>query len=237
MTRQELIEKLSAGERDFSHLDFSGLDFRGCDLRGHSKGQGLNFSYCDFSKANLSGQNLFDLDLRHACFMNAILDNSNLAFARLDHSSLQRASLRLANLSRARLSYCCAQDTDFLGANLEGASLRGTDLEHATGLKYLAPIPETGEFIAWKLVSGGGIVKLRIPADAKRTGCYKGRKCRASKVEVLEGEGVSMFNNSVTYAPGFVLEVSNFDSDPSIECAPGIHFFMTEQEALDYLYY
>jgi hypothetical protein len=32
------------------------------------------------------------------------------------------------------------------------------------------------------------------------------------------------------------VEEPNYDGDPRVECAPGIHFFMTKEEAEEYSY-
>ena len=125
---------------------------------------------------------------------------------------------------------------DLEGADLEWAKLDGAKLKGAQGLVALAPVPETGSFIAWKKLKNGAVAKLRIPDDAARTGSYVGTKCRAERVEVLEGDGTSIYDPSVTYSPGRILEVQDFNPDHRVECAPGLHFFMTEQEAQNYIF-
>ena len=77
-----------------------------------------------------------------------------------------------------------------------------------------------------------------------RTSAF-GRKCRCSKALVLGIEKIdgtmcdveyvlSDFDKNFVYEIGKVVEVSNFCEDRKIECAPGIHFFITRQEAVDY---
>ena len=139
--------------------------------------------------------------------------------ADLTSADLEEADLRVATLE---------------GALLRGAAIGGALMEGATGLRSLAPVPETGSFIAWKKLANDTIAKLRIPEDAMRVGSYVGRKCRASKVEVLEGEGVSDRDVSVVYSPGRILEVQDYNPDPQVVCTTGLHFFMTEQEAQQY---
>ena len=157
----------------------------------------------------------------------------------------EKADLRGANLRGA----------DLRGANLYGANLRGADLYGADlyGAKWEETIktnffplmcPETGSFIAWK-TNGNVIIKLRVPEDAKRSSAY-GRKCRCSKAEVLEIQNFdgsasgkkcvsSNYDQDFIYELGKIVEVEDFDEDRWNECSTGIHFFITRQEAVDYL--
>ena len=41
-------------------------------------------------------------------------------------------------------------------------------------------------------------------------------------------------DNSFIYRVGETVKVENFDDDRTHECAPGIHFFITRQEAVIY---
>ena len=88
------------------------------------------------------------------------------------------------------------------------------------------------------------IVKLHIPSDAKRSSATT-RKCRCSKAEVIaiynldgtEAEETtchSDYDHSFIYEVGKTVEVTDFDEDRWNECAKGIHFFISRQEALDY---
>jgi len=131
---------------------------------------------------------------------------------------LPRFSLRGANLG---------------GANLYGANLYGANLENVKGLFY--QIPQEGELIVWKAVAGG-VSKLRVPPEAKRTATPIGRKCRAEWVEVLEAptNGRGLHDTSVIYRAGEIVRPDKYDPDPRVECTHGIHFFMTKEEAEAY---
>ena len=82
---------------------------------------------------------------------------------------------------------------------------------------------------------------MRIPADAKRLSAT-GRKCRASKAVVisittLEGDPArnevrSDHDKNFVYRVGETVEVNNFDEDRWNECAPGIHHYITREEAV-----
>lgn len=132
------------------------------------------------------------------------------------------ANLRSADLRSADLS----------GANLRSANLFSANLENVIGLYFI--VPEVGQFVAFKKLANGVIAKILIPEDAERVGGYTGRKCRASKAIVLEGEGASQFSSSFIYKPGIEVIPDLWDNDPRVECSHGIHFFLTRKEAEEY---
>ena len=139
-----------------------------------------------------------------------------------------RANLSGANLSGADLSRADLSGADLYGANLSGAK----DAELV--LARTSIVPEEGDFVGYKKLVGGVIAKLVIPHDAKRLNAIGSRKCRAEKVFVLEGEGVSQHDNKTKYAPETWVEPDSFDEDRRVECSNGIHFFITRAEAEAY---
>jgi len=94
-----------------------------------------------------------------------------------------------------------------------------------------------GDLIGWKRC-GGHIVKLLIPADARRTASLVGRKCRAEFVKVLEIDGadeaVSGHDGATVYRVGEVVRPDSYDDNPLVECTHGIHWFATRAEAEEY---
>lgn len=156
---------------------------------------------------------------------------------KLNEYDFYGANLRSANLSGADLS----------GANLRSANLRSANLlnvryDECTGFFALV-CPEEGSFIGYKKANGH-IVKLRITEDALRSSATS-RKCRCSKAEVLsittldgEDDGLtsipSNYDSDFIYRVGTTVEVEDFETDRWDECAAGIHFFITRQEAVQY---
>lgn len=188
------------------------------------------FTYggADLSGADLQGANLRGANLRGA----------NLYGADLYGADLQGADLRGANLYGADLYGAYLSGADLRGANLRGADLRGANLTEAVGIKETYLAPETGAFTAWKKCQNGVIVKLRIPAKARRSNAT-GRKCRADFVKVLQvfgaEEGLSMHDNGKTvYRKGETVHCGTWCEDRWTECGGGIHFFMTREEAESY---
>ena len=150
----------------------------------------------------------------------------------------ERADLREANLRGA----------DLREANLCGADLRGADLREANlcgaDLKYPIACPEKGSFTAFKKAKFSMIVELLIPEDARRSSATS-RKCRCDKaivVSITKPDGTpadsdsveSKYDRKFIYKVGETVSVDNFCEDRWNECAPGIHFFITRDEAVNY---
>lgn len=118
--------------------------------------------------------------------------------------------------------------------------------------------PVEGDFIGWKIAYKElhidlevdpimrqripCIIKLFIPAEAKRSSTCN-RKCRCNKaivldVQTLDGKPVdraySAYDPHFIYEPNKVVMAPDFCENRWHECAPGIHFFMERQEAINY---
>ena len=144
-----------------------------------------------------------------------------------------RAGGARADLSGANLSGADLRGADLSGANLYGAALRGADLPD------FSVCPEAGSFTAFKKLRGGVIATLEIPAEARRTSSLVGRKCRAEFARVLalstgERSGYSMHDDAFVYRVGEIVRPDAYDDDIRVECAPGIHFFISRREAERY---
>lgn len=157
-------------------------------------------------------------------------------------ADLTGANLPGADLSKANLS----------GANLFGANLSGADLSKALNIDTLSwdsntafyPLqcPETGTYTAYKKANNL-IVELEIPYDALRSSATS-RKCRASKAKVISitdlaghpaGDRVLSdyaYSPKIEYIVGQTIEIPNFDTNRWRECAPGIHHYITREEAV-----
>ena len=153
-------------------------------------------------------------------------------------ADLRGACLFLANLRGADLRGACLCDACLCEANLSGLTVAQTSI-----------LPDEGDIIGWKkaiaLDGARIIVKLLIPADAQRSNAT-GRKCRASKARILDLQdqqgnslppdttAYSSYDPDFTYQKGETIHVENFDTNRWNECAPGIHFFITRIEAVEY---
>jgi hypothetical protein len=215
---------------NLSRADLSGADLSGANLSGADL-IGANLSRADLSGADLSGANLSRADLS-----GANLSGANLSRADLSGANLSRAYLIGADLSGANLS-----GADLSGANLSRAYLVGANLSRANGAELAIAmtrvVPPEGEVIGWKKCCGNVIVKLRVPAEAKRSNAF-GRKCRAEYADVIgvfgAARGVSQHDGRTEYAVGARVRCDQWCDDWQRECAGGIHFFITREEAEAY---
>ena len=168
-------------------------------------------------------------------------EENNTILKTLQRAYLEGADLRGANLEGADLRGAYLRGANLEGAYLRGANLEGANLEGAKNIEILKDqlnIINEGDIIGYKKTSNNIIVKLKIPKDAKRSNAFT-RKCRAEFAEVLEIKGSdiakSLHDNSFVYKVGETVKPKlPFDDDWTKECASGIHFFLTEQEAKDY---
>ena len=173
-------------------------------------------------KANLRSADLRSADLRSADLRSADLRSADLSSANLSSANLRSADLRSANLRSADLS----------SANLRFA--KNADL----AIAKTRIVPE-GAIIGWKKCRDDKIVKLLIPAEAKRSHAF-GRKCRAEFAEVLEitkgkrqlKSAQSTYDDDFVYRVGATVKpVNAFSEEWTEECASGIHFYITKIEA------
>lgn len=116
---------------------------------------------------------------------------------------------------------------DLVDANLAGA--KRTELAIAR-TRILAE----GAIVGWKKCQNDVIVKLTVPAEAKRSHAF-GRKCRAEYADVIEvigaKTGTSLYDGKTKYTPGSRVTCDTWCDDWRIECGGGIHFYITREEA------
>ena len=225
---------------DLRSADLSDADLRGANLR-----------CADLRCANLRDADLHGANLRCADLRDADLRGANLRCANLRDADLSDADLRYADLCGANLRDADLSDADLRYADLCGANLR--DANHVKlSIAKTSILPDEGDIIGWKKAWTDNempptpvIVKLLIPADAQRSNAT-GRKCRASTARVLDlqdKQGNSLPSDTTaysghdtdfTYKKGETVHVEDFDTNRWKECAPGIHFFITRIEAVEY---
>ena len=170
-------------------------------------------------------------------------ERADLCGADLRNADLCCANLRGADLCDADLHNAYLFDADLCGANLRDAKNVDEVKWSMYTTFYPLQCPETGSFIGYKKASGY-IIELEICADAKRSSATS-RKCRCSKAKVLSitnldgsesglTEVRSDYSKEFVYRVGETVEVPDFDENRWNECAPGIHFFVTREEAVKY---
>lgn len=228
--------------------DLSGMDLR-CEELGNSNLCGANLSGAklwnanlidiDLSHANLSNANLYGANLRGANLRNANLCGADLRGADLYCADLHGADLSKAKLHYTELSYTNLtgvdfSDVDFYNTELYGADLCCASLDSKEMIRKGIKLSE--DMIGWKKCEDNVIVKLLIPRGAI-VFSINNNKCRTDKAKVLEViggvRGISRYKY-MSYYVGDRFEVFDFNCEYNKECAKGIHFFRTREEAENY---
>jgi hypothetical protein len=127
-------------------------------------------------------------------------------------------------------------------ANLQDAYLQGAKNipDYVMAVTCILPV---GDIVGWKKCAEEVVVKLLIPAKAKRSNAT-GRKCRAEFVKVMalyDQSGKELPADTIAftdqhgprteYKKGKITKCDHWDDDRWAECSGGIHFFLTEYEA------
>ena len=205
---------------------------------------GASLRDANLSSANLHGADLCNADLRSADLCGANLCNANLCNADLCDADLHGADLCNADLCNADLCNANLRGASLRDANLCSADLREASLRGTKDIPFVPTYLPEGEFIGWKKLPNGIIVKLKILEDSKRSKA-NGDKCRCNKALVLEFQdidgtpsGEKEYTSNVyaecTYKVGEIVYSDSWDDDRWNECSHGIHFFVDRQSAVDY---
>ena len=196
----------------------------------------------NLTRANLTGANLTDVyltsaylyrvDLIGANLTRANLTSANLYGAHLSCANLTSADLRCANLTCADLSRANLTGADLTRANLIGANLTETILDEKEQCRK--GIVLTEPIVGYKKACGGKIITLELPIEAK-VFSINGNKRRTNKANVIDMQGEtelsSMYDNGFKYHVGDEIDIIDFNENYNVECAEGVHFFLTRKEA------
>ena len=231
---------------DLSYADLTNADLSCVDLTN------ADLSYANLSYADLTSANLTNVNLSYADLTSANLTSANLNYATLASTNLTNVNLSYADLTNADLNYANLLNADLTYADLTNADLTNAKLMTAKLNTYIPMIcPEEGSFIGWKKaevldegIKYDVIVKLSIPADAKRSSATT-RKCRCDKAMVLEIYDLSgsiskerkchsKFMPNFIYEVGKTVRVNDFNNNRWYEGTSGIHFFINRQEAINF---
>ena len=236
--RKANLRKADLRKANLINADLINADLRNADLRK------ADFRNANLINADLAYADLREADLRNANLYRAFCCYANMygafcCYANLNGVDLRNADLREANLFRANL-----KDANLFGVNLKNANIINAEINENTKIDYPIACPETGSFIGYKKAVSEKIVKLQICKDAKRSSATT-KKCRCSKALVLAIENIdgsdsglqeikSIYNHCFIYRVGEIAEVPDFDDNRWNECAPGLHFFVDRQDAVEY---
>lgn len=207
---------------DCSSTDFIDYTFNNCD-----------FSYCKM-KCHLS--------------TGCIFSETKFNFCNLNGSVIRKCAMSMVAFTCSALYGVVFEDADVKFTQFYSCEMDNCDSCNSN-IIFPCHVPSEGSFIAWKKAisvdDGNIIIKLRIPEDAKRF-CIN-NKCRANKVEVLgfetiDGEKLpdttivnSVWDPLFKYHIG-IIEICTFNDNPQVECGSGIHFFLSRDDAVNYVF-
>ena len=223
-TLEEILERHKHWlNRDCENWESMRADLHNADLHGANL-YGANLYGADLCSANMMGANLRSADL-----YGADLCSANMIDADLCSANMIDADLCSANMMGADLHSTNMIDADMRGTNLHDVDMGSAD-KLRKGIKLSEPI------IGWKKCKNNVLVKLEIPRGAI-VFSINNSKCRTDKAKVLEIIGSDRAYSKhkfFSYYVGDVIEVFDFNCEYNVECAEGIHFFKTREEAKDY---
>lgn len=205
-------------DNKISFLDLTGADFSGCDLTS------TLFRYCNVSSAKFGKANLTGCSFIRCYF------GEYVKYLEIDGLDSVRATIE----EEWCLNECCLTLVSSIDNIRTALDTTGQDL---IGYKAL-------EVRICKGLSKIVIAKLLIPAEAKRI-VFKDDKCRCEWAKVLEIYSAGtrqqyksaysyMYSKSLKYKVGEDVRADKFDTNARIVCSNGIHFFLTEEEAIEY---
>lgn len=243
-------EKMKAdlSRKDLSSADLSEADMYRADLYGADL-SGANLRGANLSHANLNGAYLRDADLSGAYLSYTDMYGADLSGAKLTGANLSGTNLSSTNLSGADLSHANLREANLANAVLDdGTALVEVIYDEATAF-FKPCCPEKGSFVAFKkacMYSNDGnkvIVRLQVPDKAQRSSATS-RKCRVSEAKVvsitsLDGKksfkkAKAFYDYTFVYEVGKTVKANDFEPCRWKECAPGIHCFITRDEAVNY---
>ena len=248
------------------HINLEGANLRNANLMcANLKGarfysadfNDANLSFADLSDTNLSCVNFNTANLYKAKVTCARLYKANFSYAYLDHADLSHSdfsnadfccanlgntNLEYSNFNCANLYFALLNNANLYKASLYNANLYESDFSDAINLPSIPMNLPEGEFIAWKSLPNGLIVKLKILEDSKRSRAL-GNKCRCDKALVLEFQNADGSKSDITecvnyrynkckYKVGEIVHSDSWGENRWNECSHGIHFFLDRELAV-----
>ena len=241
-------ENWESMQADLHGVDISYANMRGVNM-SYANMRGANMRGADMSGANMHGADMCGVNMSYANMHGAVMCGVNMSYANMGGADMSGvdmcyANMRGVDMRGVDISYANMCDADMSYANMHGADMYGADMSYANmhgadmcgadrlrkGIKLSEPI------IGWKKCKNNVLVKLEIPRGAI-VFSINNKKCRTDKAKVLEIIGADRAYSNYkffSYYVGDIIEVFNFNCEYNVECAEGIHFFKTREEAENY---
>ncbi len=251
------LNEAKINSTNFKKAYMKGATLTGAEIN-HSSFEGAELYEAYFRNAAISHTHMDGTKMVRAVITDASLNvvlmgGADLSGASFGGSKLGHVNMRMANIQRANFTSahikesCCfehanlasasftsasiSKDTSFESASLQGCRFDG---EERNRLGRILDHPIKG----YKRSGEGDIVTLEIPAGAIVFSINNG-KCRTNIAKVVDTVGkpelTSIFDREFKYRVGDEITPKNgFDLAYNVECASGIHFFLTREEAEAY---
>ena len=209
----------------------------------------VNMKAADIFKSDIKNSKLCRIDFISSLLINCDCDNSSFFNSVMFRCNIWNSNFtHISDFNYSKIVSTFLKNCVFTFSDYEDAfvdcSMKRTIITPSEPVETI--VPETGSFIGYKKVrlddDTCGVVTLEILEDSKRSNGTS-RMCRCSKAKVLyiideqnncHKRGYSFYDKNFKYEVGEVVEVENFDDYRFLDCAHGIHFFMTKKEAWDY---
>ena len=245
-------------DANMSYTNMRGIDMRGANMKGanmhgadisyvnirYTNLHDVNMSYANMHDADMSGTNMNGVDMRYANMHGVDMRGANMrgvdmCGADISYANMHGAYMRGTNMRNANMRYGDISYTNMRGVDMSGTNMNGVNMSYANmhgidrlrkGIKLSEPI------IGWKKCKNDVLVKLEIPRGAI-VFSINNKKCRTDKAKVLEIIGADRaYSNHkfFSYYVGDIIEIFDFNCEYNVECAKGIHFFKSREEAENY---
>ena len=214
--------------------------------------RGLLYLYgYNLSSLKIKNKNLIDITFYECLLDNVVFENCNLKGSEIKYSKIINTNFMNCNFSNGYFYKCNFINSDLLACNIKNTDFDDSIFNNTIMPDYPMTCPKQGSFIAYKKVRDINnyhkkyILKLEIPEDARRSSAM-GIRCRCDKVKILEIQDLdgsiaksvnkvrSIYSDEFVYELSKTVEEPNFDKCRWHECAPGIHFFMNREDAVNY---
>lgn len=189
------------------------------------------FVNCVFKNINLLSDFVIRCTFKNCIFENIFFDDEWL-YKKLCNNIFENCMFFKCNIIKNRR-------WGTVDAIPESTNMRCPRYDKIIGYKIIIDYDRTRFLIA----------TLEIPAGVKRSSAI-GNKCRceyAKVLSIIDKNGnkydigrstisaIRGIGNQLIYKVGEYVYANSFDENRFNECAPGIHFFMTPEEAWDYV--
>ena len=224
----------------------------------HSSFEGANLNEASLMNAVISytrmeGTRMVRAVITDVSLYVVLMGGADLGGASFEGSKLGSVNMRMANIQSANFtSSCITESCCFEHAHLTNATFTSASISKDTSFDFadlhrcefdgdeknrlgrILDRPVTG----YKKSREGDIVTLEIPKGAI-VFSINNSKCRTNRAKVTDTDGKpelsSIFDKEFKYRVGDeIAPTGGFELMYNVECAPGIHFFLTREEAEAY---